>query len=288
MFGWLTSIVGRALAVYLSKPIKRYESFSAYDAETLKSVLEPGDILLVDGNLRFSTAIKYLTQSTWSHAAMFVGDVVGAPTCDVEPCQLIEADLLEGVIAVPVSKYADFNSRICRPIGLTPPDRQALAQFMVKSLGKSYDHKNVVDLLRYLLPIPPVSVRLRRRMLAFGSGDPTRAICSTLIAQAYQSIRYPLLPCIERQVDASEHAYKELLHIRHHSLFAPRDFDVSPYFQIVKPTLERGFRYKELTWVGSARSDERKSISGPPSGCESWRCKSEIGTVDAARIGQTF
>lgn len=264
MFGRLTSILGRALAVYLSKPIKRYESFSAYDAETLKSVLEPGDILLVDGNLRFSTAIKYLTQSTWSHAAMFIGDALDASSCDGEPCQLIEADLLEGVIAVPVSKYAHFNTRICRPVGLTPPDCQTLVQFMIKSLGKAYDHKNVVDLLRYLLPTPPVPVRFRRRMLAFGSGDPTRAICSTLIAQAYQSIHYPLLPCVERQVDASEHAYRELLHIRHHSLFAPRDFDVSPYFRIVKPTLERGFRYKELTWARSARSDERKSVSGLP------------------------
>lgn len=261
MFDRLTGILGRALAVYLSKPIKRYESFSVHDAQTLRSVLQPADILLVDGNLRFSTAVKYLTQSTWSHAAMFVGDALGKSTCDGEPCELIEADLLQGVIAVPVSKYARFNTRICRPVGLTAEDRHKVVQFMVKSLGNLYDHKNVIDLTRYLLPIPPVPVRFRRRMLAFGSGDPTRAICSTLIAKAFQSIRYPLLPCVERQVNASNHAYRELLHIRHHSLFTPRDFDVSPYFQIVKPTLERGFRYKELTWAERARPDERKSAT---------------------------
>jgi hypothetical protein len=39
-----------------------------------------------------------------------------------------------------------------------------------------------------------------------------------------------------------------VLHIRHHSLFVPRDFDVSPYFQIVKPTIERGFDPHALTW----------------------------------------
>ena len=239
------------LAVYLSKPIKRYEPFSVHNTETLASILEPGDNLLVEGNLRFSTAIKYLTQSTWSHAALFVGDALKDSACGSERCELIEADLLDGVIAVPLSKYAHFNTRIVRPVGLTPADRAAVVQFMVQSLGKSYDHKNIIDLVRYLVPTPPVPVRLRRRLLALGSGDPTRAICATLIAQAYQSVRYPLLPCVERRADQSPYAYteREFLHIRHHSLFTPRDFDVSPYFKIVKPTLERGFRYKDLAWA---------------------------------------
>ncbi|MFQ5757536.1 MAG: hypothetical protein ACE5H7_15780 [Acidiferrobacterales bacterium] len=95
MFAWLSSFIGRTLAVYLSKPIKNYESFSAYDAETLTSILEPGDILLVDGNLRFSAAVKYLAQSTWSHAAMFVGDVLKEPAEDGRHGQLIEAALLK-------------------------------------------------------------------------------------------------------------------------------------------------------------------------------------------------
>lgn len=41
-------------------------------------------------------------------------------------------------------------------------------------------------------------------------------------------------------------------HIRHHSLFAPRDFDVSPYFQVVKPLLEGEFDYRDLTWEDQA------------------------------------
>ena len=40
----------------------------------------------------------------------------------------------------------------------------------------------------------------------------------------------------------------EILHIRHHSLYTPRDFDLSPYFRIVKPTLEYGFDYRILMW----------------------------------------
>jgi hypothetical protein len=90
-------------------------------------------------------------------------------------------------------------------------------------------------------------------MLALGSGDPTRAICSTLIAQAFQSVRYPILPEITsvfvREAGGSEVMIRELQHIRHYSLFTPRDFDVSPYFQIIKPTIERKFNYKSLSWA---------------------------------------
>jgi len=36
--------------------------------------------------------------------------------------------------------------------------------------------------------------------------------------------------------------------IRHYSLFTPRDFDVPPYFEIVKSTVERGFDHKQPSW----------------------------------------
>jgi len=248
-----TEHIGRWLARFLEQPSSSYEPFSVSDAETLRRSMQPGDVLLVEGNLRISVAIKYLTQSTWSHAAMYVGDVLEQKNDNGEDLDLIEADLTAGVIAIPLSKYAEFNTRICRPVNLTKEDQHALVQFMRDSLGMEYDLQNVIDLMRYLLPTPPVPVNLRRRMLAFGSGDPTRAICSTLIAQAYQQVRYPILPEIERmqvrKSGAGAYTEKEILHIRHHSLFAPRDFDLSPYFRVIKPTLETGFDYKKLDWA---------------------------------------
>jgi hypothetical protein len=42
---------------------------------------------------------------------------------------------------------------------------------------------------------------------------------------------------------------------RHFTHFTPRDFDLSPYFQVVKPTLEHGFNYRELEWGNSAEAD---------------------------------
>ena len=98
-----------------------------------------------------------------------------------------------------MSKYASYNTRICRPVGLTPEDRAAVIRFAVERIGHAYDLKNIVDLMRYFLPQPPVPTRWRRRMLALGSGEPTRAICSTLIAEAFQSVRYPILPRVERR-----------------------------------------------------------------------------------------
>jgi hypothetical protein len=84
-------------------------------------------------------------------------------------------------------------------------------------------------------------------MIAFGSGDPTKIICSALIAQAFDAVRYPILPKITRA--GSRQARREILHIRDSSLYMPRDFDISPYFEIVKPTIVQGFDYTALHWA---------------------------------------
>lgn len=240
--------IGEGLAWYLNQPIKNYSTFSVTPARILQACLRPGDVLLVEGDKRISVAIKYLTQSTWSHAAFYVGDVLGPNDDGAEPPTMIEADIAAGVVAVPLSKYRSVNIRICRPLGLTDDDRDAVVGFMVERIGLQYDLKHVFDLLRYLLPTPPVPLRWRRTMLALGSGDPTRAICSTLIAQAFQSVRYPILPKVRTERIVGRNTQRELYQMRHFGLFTPRDFDLSPYFQVVKPTLEMGFDYKELQW----------------------------------------
>ena len=40
-----------------------------------------------------------------------------------------------------------------------------------------------------------------------------------------------------------------MLNIRHYCLFTPRDFDLSPYFSVIKPALERDFDYRALVWA---------------------------------------
>ncbi len=248
----LADRIGRSLARKLNEPSPGFRPYTHANVAALRNVLQPGDVLLVEGNARISGAIKYLTQSTWSHSALFVGNAMGRATPTGEPLSLIEVNLGDGCIAVPLSKYEFFNTRICRPDSLTQQDLARLVDFMVRSVGKKYDLKNITDMLRYLLPTPPIPARWRRRLIAFGSGDPTRAICSSLIAEAFQRINYPVLPVITREFRANARARsqrREILEIRHHSLFMPRDFDLSPYFHIVKPTLEAGLDYRRLKWA---------------------------------------
>lgn len=236
--------MGTMLARFLTKPHSSYDLFSSIDPSQLRHCLEPGDLLLVEGKSRISTAIQYLTQSTWSHVCFYTG-----PGQD-NAGELIEADLVEGVIRVPLSKYAGYNLRICRPIRLSEEDRRATIEFVLAREGYRYDLRNVIDLLRYLMPTPPVPLNYRRQLIALGSGDPTRAICSTLVAQAFQSIKYPILP---REVQVSlghspTHCDNVVLESRHFSHFTPRDFDLSPYFEVVKPTIKGHFDYKKIVW----------------------------------------
>jgi hypothetical protein len=251
--------LGRWLAGRLEVESSGYEPYTPSDPQTLRRALEPGDILLIEGNQRISATIKYLTQSTWSHSALYIGDALPEPEDASERPRLIEVNLGEGCVAVPLSKYRTYNTRICRARGLTPEDRDHVVGFMVARLGLKYDLKNILDMLRFFMPAPPIPVRWRRRALAFGSGDPTRAICSSMIAEAYEGIRYPILPEITRAPGRasaqSTYMRQEILHIRHHSLYTPRDFDLSPYFQIVKPTLEYGFDYKTVTWASDEDQD---------------------------------
>ncbi|MGR3711323.1 MAG: YiiX/YebB-like N1pC/P60 family cysteine hydrolase [Alterinioella nitratireducens] len=253
--GSLLQRIGAAIAEKLTRQSRGYEPYTPSDQETLLATLKPGDILLVEGNARISGAIKYLTQSTWSHAAIYVGDALPAPRDGADRPRLIEVNVADGCVAVPLSKYACFNTRICRPVGLTESECRQVTDFMIDKLGLRYDLRNIVDLMRYFLPTPPVPVRWRRRMIALGSGDPTRAICSSLIAQAFQSITYPILPDVVRREGISDYAEREIYHIRHHSLFAPRDFDLSPYFQIIKPTLTQEFDFRAFPW-GEAEDKE--------------------------------
>lgn len=241
--------LGMRLSRYLSEPGHTAGTAAPTRMDLLAQVLQTSDVLLVEGTSRVRSAIKYLTQSTWSHAALYVGKSASGES------QFLEADMVHGVRLVPFSHFTGFHCRVCRPVSLSEADRQAVCDFALARLGLHYDMRNIVDLVRYLLPNPPVPMRWRRQMLSLGSGDPTRAICSTLVAEAFASVNYPILPTVETlpatDLLGNPHAgsSRELLHIRHHSLYVPRDFDVSPYFQIIKPTMEVGFDHRFLTWA---------------------------------------
>ena len=239
--GWVFDRVGHVIARYLEKPA-RATSRSHRAPRALAASLKPGDVLLVEGNNHISGVIKYLTQSTWSHAALYVGPIGGHD----RGRRAARAD--RGG-----ARQRRRSPRRCRNILTSTPasaarsalpreTAQRVCAYAFERIGLDYDVKNIIDLMRYLFPLP-VPQRWRRRMIALGSGDPTKTICSALIAQAFESVRYPILPKTTRA--ESRAARREILDIRHYSLYAPRDFDISPYFAVVKPTIERGFDYTQ-------------------------------------------
>ncbi len=81
--------IGAQIARFLNRPSTTYAPPTTNSLAALRAVIRPGDVLLVEGDRHISTAIKYLTQSTWSHAALCV-----APSRATDPDApvLIEAD----------------------------------------------------------------------------------------------------------------------------------------------------------------------------------------------------
>lgn len=249
----LQLFLGRVLAGYLTGPSRTLYANAPTDPDLLVQALRAGDVLLVDGRQRVSTAIKYLTQSTWSHAALCIAAASERP---LSGPLFVEADAAEGVRVVGLAEFSGLHTRICRPVGLSAEDLDSLIAYASAHIGDSYDLANVIDLARYLCPTPPVPTAWRRRMIALGSGEPTKAICSTLIAKAFQSIQYPILPEITRELADDPDCVgcvRDILHIRHHSLFTPRDFDVSPFFEVIKPNLACGFNHRALNWHAQNR-----------------------------------
>jgi hypothetical protein len=261
---------------YLLEPLPHYERRARNDLGAFDAGLRKGDVILVEGDQRVSAVIRYLTQSCWSHAGLYVGDELlrrGGERADWardhfgdEAAHLMVEALPRGVSVAPVAKYVDFNLRICRPHKLRKEHCAVLMDDAVATIGWRYDLRNVFDLARYLIPVSVVPPRWSLAALHFGSGEPTEAICSSLIARLFHKVRFPILPTVtypeESETERSgrlarrifgqpSQDYTGLFRMRHPTLITPRDFDLSPYFDIVKlnPISREDFDYSRIRWV---------------------------------------
>ena len=270
----------------LTKPRGHYNHLLRNDLEALRRSLRPGDVILIDGDQRVSEVIKYLTQSTWSHAVLYVGDTLlrhrpvdrhalaAAHGRDAQH-MVVEA-LVEGVVASPLSKYAGFNMRVCRPKGLRKEDAERVVREVTSQLGLQYDIKNLLDLARYFFPVSLIPRRFRRKALQFGSGLTTQVICTSMIGRAFQNVGFPIMPVmmpVPARAPEPRRLRDRLLRRRQPapypgvfthepcSLITPRDFDLSPYFEIVKLDLleEPSFDYRRMQW---ADRDARAAVLG--------------------------
>ena len=242
--GWMFDNVERLIA-RLQKPANHCKPLISDDAaRALRDTLDPVTSCWSKAKVDFRR--HQISHSIDLVAFGVVRRADSGATTGGEPHVLIEANVDEGVVSAPLSKYLRCQTRICRPVGLSEADCEQVCRYAFERIGLGYDFKNIIDLMRYLFPCP-LTQRWRRRTIALGSGDASRIICSSLIAQAFEAVRYPVLPKITYIENQS--ARREVAAIRHSSLYAPRDFDLSPYFMVVKPTLARGFNYKDMQWA---------------------------------------
>lgn len=130
--------VGHLIARYLDKPDPGYEPYTPNDPQALRTTLKPVDVLLIERNNHVSGVIKYLTQSIWSHVALYVGPIGDRVIAGGEPLVLVEANISQGVVAAPLSKYIRNQTRFCRRTGLSENDYARMCTHAAEPLGFDY------------------------------------------------------------------------------------------------------------------------------------------------------
>lgn len=265
----------------LTKPLDNYVVRVPNNLDVLRATLRKGDVLLVEGDQRISQVIRYLTQSSWSHCALYVGDaLLRGPVDQAEWARakfgaeaahlLVEAVEGLGVTACPVSKYVPYNIRICRPERLSRADADNVVRYVCSRIGDRYDLRHIVDLARYFFPVSLVPRRWRSAALTLGRNSQRAVICSTMIAHGLALVGYPILPQrVDQGSEVNSEKVRRLFPLRWQrqrprarfrrrdpKLITPRDFDLSPYFEIVKFNHLPGtrFDYHDIIWEEDAAS----------------------------------
>ncbi len=228
------------------------------DFDKLRYELRPGDVLLVEGRSNVSNIIKAVTQSIWSHSFLYIGrlhDIDDPDTrkrigkyCSCAPDEqlIIESLLGLGTIIHPLDKYRGEHLRICRPKGLTRKDAQGVINYAIYQLGTDYNVRYVMDLARFMFPYWWIPKRWVSTLFEHNAGRPTKTVCSVMMAEAFASVQFPIRPVLHQDENGNLKMYR-----RNSRLITPSDFDVSPYFDVIKyPILDLDDLavYRKLPW----------------------------------------
>ena len=241
------------------------------DFSRIRHEVRTADVLLIEGQNRISRIVQRVTQSPWSHAALYIGHIhnIDDPKLrefvqqhykgSLSEQLLVEAMIGEGTIIVPISKYKDDHIRVCRPTGLSHLDAQKIIAYAINSIGRSYSIRHFFDLGRFLLSSKLIPRQWHSSLFKNSAGKAKRDICSVMIAKAFASVKFPILPVIRENHD------RQLEMIRRNpKLYAPSDFDYSPYFDIIKyPMMPvTGFSaYRHLPWQEDLVSNDDRGMT---------------------------
>jgi len=211
------------------------------DFERISREVKACDVVLIEGRSRVSEVIKMITQSSWSHAALYIGrlhDIEDPAVREAlekhydgwaEKQLIIESELGMGTVVRPLTVYEQEHLRVCRPRGLGYRDSQSVITYAVSQLGTAYNVRQIFDLARFFFPWFIMPRRWRSSLFSTKPGKSTQTVCSTMIAEAFGSIQFPILPLVKRIEDDRVQLFR-----RNPKLCVPRDFDYSPYFDIIK------------------------------------------------------
>jgi hypothetical protein len=235
------------------------------DFNRLCNKIRPADVILVEGRSRVSRIIKKVTQSPWSHAALYIGRLQDIQEIHlrerikeyydgpIDRQLLVESELSLGTIISPIDKYKDDHLRILRAEWLAKEDVPRVVGYSLGCLGKKYDVRHVFDLARFLFPWGVFPRKWRSTLFQHKAMQPTEDICSSMIADAFQAVHYPILPFIH---EGNKHQM-ELIR-RNPRLFTPSDFDYSPFFSVIKYPIfssDTLREYAHLPWDEEQISD---------------------------------
>ena len=211
------------------------------DFHKMCDALQLSDVLLFKGRARISRVISIVTQSRWTHAALYIGRCSDydddSPTLQLirqhfdgdSDAQLVLESLLgQGTVITPLSMYENDSIRLCSPRGLLNQDAEKVVFHAVQQVGREYDIRQLFDLARFMYPYAILPRRWKSTLFHYKAGEATKAVCSTVLVEAFMAVKFPVIPVIHEKNNQVS------VHKRNPRLFTPRDFDYSPYFDIIK------------------------------------------------------
>jgi hypothetical protein len=175
--------------------------------------------------------------------------------------------------------YKKYMLRQCRPEALTKNDVKTVVNSALSQLGKSYDIKHIFRLMLFFtIPWELLPQGFRRFASDFSLSEQD-TICSRVIAEAFESVGYPIRPTyieygqgnISRNAlrlskglktrglsafrllrgGKSKQAFKRLMseryteiHLRGVRHVTPSDYDLSRFFSIIKNPDDLEIPYK--------------------------------------------
>lgn len=211
------------------------------DFDNIAHNIRPGDIILENGRTRASSLVRRMTQSPWSHVSLYLGRlhdiesahmrqiIINTYNPDPQEGLVFESVLGKGNYIDNISVFKQSQIRLLRPYQISHEDIQSVLNYAISHIGADYNVRHFLDLGRFLLASRLFPRRWRSSLFDQESGQAKQQICSGMIAKAFMSVRYPILPLV-RHDDPNK---PELIH-RNPNLFVPADFDYSPYFKIIK------------------------------------------------------